>query len=69
MPLEILFVTLVGVTVFPLVLGIQCLHQSEKTARYSGGCIKLMCLGDPAITLTSKFHKDYQNGTSLKDMC
>ena len=34
-----LFAVLIGATVFPFALGIQCLHENEKTAKYSGSCI------------------------------
>ena len=38
---EILFVMLIGAIVFLFALGIQCMHESEKTAKYSGSCIQL----------------------------
>ena len=40
-PFEILFVVLIGAIVFPFALGIQYLHENEKTAKYSGSCIQL----------------------------
>ena len=41
MPFEILLVMLIGAIVFPFALGIHCLHENEKTAKYSGSCIQL----------------------------
>ena len=38
---EMLFVMLIGAIVFPFALGIQCLHENEKTAKCSGSCIQL----------------------------
>ena len=35
------FVMLFGGIVFPFALGIQCLHENEKTAKRSGCCIQL----------------------------
>ena len=69
MPFEILFVTLVGATAFPPVLGVQCLHESEKTTTYSSRCIQLTCLGEPAFTLSSRFFKNYQISTIPKIKC
>ena len=40
MPFEILFVMLMREIVSPFTLGIQCLHENEKTAKYSGSCIQ-----------------------------
>ena len=40
-PFEILFVLLIGAIVFTFALGIQCLHENVKTAKYSGSCIQV----------------------------
>ena len=42
MPFKILFVMLIGAIVFQFALGIQSLHENEKTAKYSGSWIQLM---------------------------
>ena len=39
MPVKIFFVMLIGDIIIPFALGIQCLHEKEKTAKYSGSCI------------------------------
>ena len=40
-PFEIVFVALIGAIVFPFASGTRCLHENEKTAKYSGSCIRL----------------------------
>ena len=41
MPFKILFVMLIGLIVFAFDLEVQCLHENEITAKYSGSCIQL----------------------------
>ena len=46
---EIMHKMLIGAVVFPSALGIQCLYENEKTAKYSGSCIQLTQKGVVAI--------------------
>ena len=41
MPFEILFVMLIEAIVSPFALGVQCLHENEKTAKCPSSCIQL----------------------------
>ena len=60
MPFEILFVMLIEAIVFSFALGIQFLHDNEKTVKYFGGNIQLRSKGNwllvTAWFLTSLFN-------------